>query len=478
MSDRAVDSSPTEGNSRLRTGVKGVLALVASGALIVWVGSTIWDNLERDESVRLIRSGTVDERRLAAENLRRATGDREIDRAIAALREALGDEDAQVRAEAITSLAGLVRQARDSGTASAASGPWEKRFEVAMRGLIPLLSDPDPGVRTAAVIGLAVIAPGVNPPPELVAALRDESAAVRAAAARALVPFGPGLDPEIPTLIALMERDEMNVRGACAEALHAAQPHPALVPTLIGFLDSPDRNVRAITADLLGRIGPDARGAIPALIKVLKEPFGRERDRSWSVSPEPARSTARALGKMGPSREAIAALIEVISPEKIERIMASLRGLGGVRTLPDEARAAFAELGRINAAVQGLGEIGPPAVAAVPALITVYEEVLASRQHAIAHIAIPRALARIAPNSAAAPGVVAVLVRALDSTDRSIRLGAAEALGQFGKDAIAAIPRLRAVREDSDASVRDAAKKSIAALERASPPDASKSRTP
>jgi HEAT repeat protein len=155
----------TEGKSRLRTGVKGFLALVASCAFLGWFGSTLWDNLERNESLRLIRSGTVDERRLAAGNLRLVTRDREIDGAIAAPSEALGDEDAQVRAEAVISLASLVRQSRDQGTVLAEPGRLEQRVEVATRGLIPVLSDSDPSVRAAAVIGLAAMARGVAPPP-------------------------------------------------------------------------------------------------------------------------------------------------------------------------------------------------------------------------------------------------------------------------------------------------------------------------
>ena len=471
------DFRRTAGKSRFRTVVRGLLALVASCLLLVWVGSTIWDNLERNESLRLIRSGTTDERRLAAGNLRLVTRDSEIDRAIAALMVALGDEDAQVRAEAIGSLGSLVCQSRDRGTASAEPGQLEKRIDVAMRGVIPMLSDPDAGVRTAAVIGLAVMTSGATPPPELVAALRDESALVRAAAARALVRFGSNLEPEIPILLAMMERDEADVRRACAEALRAAQLTPALVPTLIEFLGSPDRDVRSVTAELLGRIGPEARGAIPALITVLREPFRREgsdRSRAGFV-PDPDSSAARALGKMGPSREAIAALIEMIAPEKVERLLSAVPGIDQVGPPAVDIRAVFAELSRIRAAVQGLGEIGPPAAAAVPALIAAYNQALA-HQHTLAQFAIPAALGRIAPNTAAAPDAVAVLVRALDAKDRSMRLSAVQALGQFGQDASAAIPKLRALQDDSDTGVRSAAAKSLAALGVSSRPNADAGR--
>jgi HEAT repeat protein len=118
---------------------------------------------------------------------------------------------------------------------------------------------------------------------------------------------------------------------------------------------------------------------------------------------------------------------------------------------------------RIRAAVQGLGEIGPPAVAAVPALIAAYNQALA-HQHTLAQFAIPSALGRIAPNSPVAPDAVAALVRALDSKNQSIRNGAVEALGQFGKDAAAAIPKLRALQDDPDTFMRSVAARSLAAL--------------
>ena len=110
-----------------------------------------------------------------------------------------------------------------------------------------------------------------------------------------------------------------------AVAYHAATLAGA-IPTLLNPTYR-DREVRYLTAELLGRIGPEARGAIPALITVLREPFDlEERDRSDVVvsipGPSieyPAWSAARALGQMGPSREAIAALVEVICPEQVER---------------------------------------------------------------------------------------------------------------------------------------------------------------
>jgi HEAT repeat protein len=411
---------------------------------------------------------------------------------------------------AAQSLGGLGYQLRDHQPSAPAASDrltLKRRIDVATRGLVPLLSDRDPRVRAAAAIGLGTMARGPSPGPpapeqvaalrnesnavrrqaarmiygspamtllpELVAALEDESAEVRTAAAQALARFGPDLDPQIPALTAMMQRDEKNVRKACAEALKAAWPTPALVPTLSGFLRSRDRDVRFYAAQLLGRVGPEARAAVPALIAVLNEPLD-------AMYPDPGRAAALALGQMGPSREAIAALVEVISPEKVEPLLDSFvhdlsdmgpRDVDGRVFVAVDVQVRLVETLRIMAAIEGLGDIGPPAVAAVPAMIAVYRKALETR-HSMAQPTIPEALGRIAPNSAVAPDAVAALIRVLDSKNYPFHLGAVEALGHFGTDASAAIPRLRALQQSPDQSVHNAAAKSLAAIEAQSRRDA------
>jgi HEAT repeat protein len=271
-----------------------------------------------------------------------------------------------------------------------------------------------------------------------------------------------------------MERGESLVRGACSKALIEVRPTKALVPTLIGSLKSRDEGVRAHAAELLGRIGPEARGAVPALIAVWREPFGREdRDRpdavSWSRFA--ARKAAQALGKMGPSREAIAALLDEISAEKVERVLAAPPTIGksGSPTSVDD-RARLAASLRVSAAVGALGEIGPPAAAALPALIAAYKKSLETRV-VMGFNAIPVALGRIAPSSPLAPDVLAVLIRALDAQNSFTRQGAIEALERFGQEASAAFPKLRALQDDPDIYVRTAAAKSLTALEAAHKPN-------
>ena len=87
--------------------------------------------------------------------------------------------------------------------------------------------------------------------------------------------------------------------------------------------------------------------------------------------------------------------------------------------------------------------MGPAAIAAMPSLIAAYDRVLTSEQHRIGQSAIARAIGQIAPNTKSAPEAVAILTRALDSDDWSVRDAAARAIGNFGQDGAVARPTSR-----------------------------------
>jgi HEAT repeat protein len=477
----------------------GLVLGVAACDLVVWKGESMRDLLWGHDSLRQLRSKNVVERRTAAKHLG-YQGEVDVDEAMAALVHALGDKDADVRTTAAQSLGSLDLQGRQNPSGPVAPALLKRRVDVAMRGLVPLLSDADPGVRSAAAAGLGSMATALRPRlpspdqlaaiwnesnavrrqmakvlyappdvpyvPELLDALKDPSAEVRAAAARALGHFGPDLDSAIPVLLATMEHDRTDARTACAQALEAAWPSPTFVPALLASLKSNDSEIRYHAAQLLGRIGPEAKAAIPTLSGFLNEPLGPS-------GPDPAVSAARALGHMGPTREAIAALIEAVSAAKIDANLAAWaklpqsRPANKARTPADQLRLQLvSESLRITSAMDGLGCIGPAANAAVPNLIAAYDKTL--DRHYMAQAAIPSALGRIAPRSPAAPAAIAALIRALDSDNVSVRIGAVDALGRFGKDGAAAIPKLRSLENDPS-QVGDAAKKCLAALEAQAP---------
>ena len=216
-----------------------------------------------------------------------------------------------------------------------------------------------------------------------------------------------------------------------------------VVPSLTKVLESPYRDARFEAADILGRLGPEAEPAVPALLAILKEPFDPkaiENSRRGGRVHDPVCSAARSLGRISASKPVIAGLIDVLSSD-IEV--------------------------RVSAAAKGLGALGPGAVDAAPTLITAYERALQSKPYPIAQDSLAESIGRIAPHSASAPRVVAILIGALNSKEPSIRQCAIEALGKFGRDAAGATAKLRDIQNDraSYGFLKAAATAALAAIE-------------
>jgi len=162
------------------------------------------------------------------------------------------------------------------------------------------------------------------------------SAAVIALALVAALPSGAGTRPEADEVAALTRQlrdDRPYVRENAARMLGRTGPQArGAAPGLIGALSDPDWHVRAYAVWALGKVGPDAREAVPPLAKALRDGeyrvqqsaagalavFGRPaipaliaalKDENWHV----VDSAADALGHMGPeAKEAIPALREAL----------------------------------------------------------------------------------------------------------------------------------------------------------------------
>lgn len=173
-------------------------------------------------------------------------------------------------------------------------------------------------------------------------------------------------------------------------------------------------DARADAVRALGRTGPDAGKAVPALVAALEDGHG----------PVSA-AAAETLGVLGAkAASAVPALIKVVE------------GHG------DESTR--------RAAVEALGRIGPNAKPAVPALVTLLRRRGADAPTYQAQVA--RALGDIGPGAEAA---VPALIKALqDPTDVALRTQSAYALGQVGPASEAAVPTLAAALKDRDDDVR------------------------
>lgn len=194
-------------------------------------------------------------------------------------------------------------------------------------------------------------------------------------------------------------------------------------------------SAREKAAKILGEIGPAAKAAVPALTKALK-------DKRW---PQRfiRRDAARALGQIGPEAKAcVSSLYEALEDKWVyvriwaHYALAKITGnfhkhvLALIELLQDEAA-------RLEAAC-ALGELGPNAIAALPALekalweeegwgpatIGAAKERIMSGKGKLREFAIP------------------ILTEALNDKNWAVRSAAAVALERFGPRAKSAVPAL------------------------------------
>ncbi len=96
-----------------------------------------------------------------------------------------------------------------------------------------------------------------------------------------------------------------------------------------------------------------------------------------------------------------------------------------------------------------LGEIGPPATNAVPALINALNDnFMGLRNNAVI------ALGKIAPGTSQARAAVDALIRETADTNSNVRAAASFNLGQFAPDAPGAVSALQSALHDRDAMVK------------------------
>jgi len=194
----------------------------------------------------------------------------------------------------------------------------------------------------------------------------------------------------------------------------AARDLSARATSLLG--EDPDPGVRAAAARLLGGAEDVEREAELTLYSALDDPS------------EPVRhAAARALYRIGPS------------PLDVPRLTAALKS---------------ADPYVVGFATWTLGELGPDAAEAVPALLE------ALRDQPLGEGIGARSLAKLGGD--AASRAVPELIVALDSPERRHRFNAALALGRLGGRAAEARPSLiRLLRNDPDPSVRGHAARAL-----------------
>lgn len=273
--------------------------------------------------------------------------------------------------------------------------------------------------------------------PALEETLKDPRPEIRREACLALAAIGSA---DAAAKIALLLKDEHS-RTAATYALGALGRIPAEADSILrANAKANDALLSTTSLWALARVHPDdlqlKRAALTQLVAQLKnqDPFVRT-------------TAARALASLPPSPEIAGPIFEKALAGADETTMHymldTLAGLGpkavprliGALKYPS-LRAQIAYI---------LGEIGPPAAAATPALAK-----LVNDEDVNVGIEAANALAKIGPD---AKGSVPALVEALKQTEDRPRHAAAYALGKIGLGAAAAEPALRVIIEESDNSL-------------------------
>ncbi len=257
----------------------------------------------------------------------------------------------------------------------------------------------------------------------------------------------------------LQDSADEEERRSAAEALGKIGPSARnAVPALIEALENDADSKGAWTAaNALAKIGPDAEAAVPALIRALQ----RDEDESG------AWAAAHALTEIAPrDREVISALVKMSEtgpPHMRWAVVVVLPNIGpGVKEVGPAVRKVLIEDEDQNVrmmAATSLGMIARSDKEEVPALIKALEE----DTDAGVRSTVAGALGSIGPD---VDGVVSALIKTLQrDSDGGVRSAAASALGEMGTEARTVVSALvQALEEDTEGSVRRAAAQALSTI--------------
>ena len=201
--------------------------------------------------------------------------------------------------------------------------------------LVVALSDEDERVREGLVRSLGNLGPSAKAAavPGLTNALQDKSKSVRVAAAAALTSLlTPLKADDVPVLLIILKQQDPEARVFGARALgKIGKQAKAAIPELMEAAKTGDASIRREAIDALAAIGPDAKTAVPLYVAAIKDASSDSGVRQ---------SALLALGQMGKEldkekdKDAIAAVLEAIKDQD-----------------PQVKKAAFAAVGKLGTAI-------------------------------------------------------------------------------------------------------------------------------
>ncbi len=280
--------------------------------------------------------------------------------------------------------------------------------------LVASLSSDDTSTRKAAADTLA--ANGAAAVPDLTSALESDSAQTRAAAAYALNEIGADAAPATPTLLELLKDDDEIVRALATSTLaQVGLDQNVLINVLVSAVQNESGLVKDIAADALVNIGGDA---VPALGNLL---------RNDAVDSLAKKTAATLIGDINQADE--------LGNEAIQSV---------IPILADTLSNGDSDVRR--AAAKSLGDFGPLADVAIPAL----SQALLGEDSGV-NQTIAGSLTKIGQQSV--PG----LASALNSDDPLTRLYAADAIWVLTQDSSLILPTLVSSLSDGDVETRELA---------------------
>ena len=280
--------------------------------------------------------------------------------------------------------------------------------------LVASLGSNDTAERKAAADSLA--ASGKAAVPELAEALESDSAPTRAAAAYALNEIGADAAEATPTLLEVIKDDDELVRALALSTLtQVGLDNDILLNVLVAAVQNESGLVRDIAAESLVNIGSDA---VPALGRVLENDAADDFVK---------RTAATLIGDINQADE--------IGNDAIQSILPIL-----TETLDDDDSEV-----RI-AAAKALGDFGPLADVAIPALSRSLKGDDDNMTQAVIN-----SLLRIGDQA------TPTLKEQLNSDDTITRLYAADAVWRITEDSSEILPTLIAVLSDGDVEDRELA---------------------
>jgi HEAT repeat protein len=255
--------------------------------------------------------------------------------------------------------------------------------------------------------------------------------------------FGPEARAAIPALIAMANEDWMDSADmdrrilsldlvaiqALSKIAVNTESSGQVVATLTELVQEKSPNRCAAAVEALGEFGPAAQSSIPALIRTLP----------WSLppmnrSPSDRGVVIRALCRIGSGTKSSGDVIAALA-------RAARTGMPGMQW----------------EAADALGDFGPAAEAAVPDLIRAIEEAAPKKHYQVAWRA-SVALGRIAPGRKSAGEAIEALLKLLRirPPEPNFRIAAADALGDFGPAAEAAVPDLIVIMKEPSSKPAEA----------------------